>query len=172
MEDPEVLWEQDGLVSAVLRATPARFPEPERQWIEDRFWIWVHYAATKLGRGELLEVVSFLDFLRSTVLGPLLARRQGRPARGVRKLEQLLPPAELAALRATVAPAEPAACAAALRQAIAMYRSLRAAAPAPGFVAKTLVETRATAYLEAVIAAAVRPDSPLPAGTDNPARQA
>lgn len=171
VEDPEVLWEQDGLVSAVLRATPACFPEPELQWIEDRFWIWVHYAATKLGRGELLEVVSFLDFLRSTVLGPLLARRQGRPARGVRKLEQLLPPAELAALHATVAPAESVACAAALRQAIATYRSLRAAAPVAGFVAKTLVETRATAYLEAVIAAA-RPDSPLPAGTDNPARQA
>ncbi|MER7057532.1 MULTISPECIES: hypothetical protein [unclassified Streptomyces] len=33
---------------------------PDLQWIEDRFWIWVHYGATKLGRGELFEVNGFL----------------------------------------------------------------------------------------------------------------
>jgi hypothetical protein len=67
VEDPHILWQQDTQVSDLLQATTAHYPPaPSLQWVEDRFWIWVHYAATKLGRGELLEVVSFLDYLRTT----------------------------------------------------------------------------------------------------------
>jgi hypothetical protein len=54
-------------------------------------WIWVHYGATKRGRGELFETISFLTYLRETVLGPLAARRVGASPRGVRRLETIAP---------------------------------------------------------------------------------
>jgi len=65
IEDPVVLWERDGALSARMRASPAKHPMPDLQWIEDRFWVWVHYAAQRLGRGELFEVIDFLGFLRA-----------------------------------------------------------------------------------------------------------
>jgi hypothetical protein len=151
VEDPHILWQQGTLVSEVLRATMPHSPAaPALQWVEDRFWIWVHYAATKLGRGELLEVVSFLNYLRTTVLGPLLAYQYGLPIRGVRKLEQTLPAPALASLRATVATAERAMCVYALEQAIAVYRALRETLRLPGFVSKQEVEVRTVAYLAEV----------------------
>jgi hypothetical protein len=151
VEDPHILWQQGSLVSDVLQATTAHYPSvPSLQWIEDRFWIWVHYAATKLGRGELLEVVSFLDYLRTNVLGPLLSYQHRLPIRGVRKLEQKLPAHALASLHATVATAERASCAYALEQAIAAYRALRQTLQTPSFVTKKLIEERTVAYLAEV----------------------
>lgn len=71
-EDPEILWDRDGLLADALAQQPPVTPAFDMQWIEDRFWIWVHYGATKLGRGELFETISFLTYLRETVLGPSL----------------------------------------------------------------------------------------------------
>ncbi|SDD83262.1 nucleotidyltransferase domain-containing protein [Glycomyces harbinensis] len=96
-----VLWERDGRLSAVLAGRPPRPPQLDLQWIEDRFWVWVHYAATKLARGELFEVVGFLAFLRETVLGPLTGHREGRLLQGVRRFEAL-DPERAEAMRATV----------------------------------------------------------------------
>ena len=86
-----MLWERVGRMSAALAADVARFPAPDPQWIEDRMWTWVHYVATKVGRGELLEAVDSLAFIRGLALGPLaLASRGARPI-GVRKLERRRP---------------------------------------------------------------------------------
>ena len=49
----------------------------------------LHYAATKLARGELYEAIGMLGFIREQVLGPLFYRRAGRNQRGVRRLESL-----------------------------------------------------------------------------------
>jgi len=65
VEDPAVLWERDGQLSAALRNGVARYPAPDLQWIEDRFWVWVHYGAAKVGRGELFEALDMLALLRS-----------------------------------------------------------------------------------------------------------
>lgn len=123
VEDPFVLWERDGRFVSALAAGKPEYPSPNPQWIEDRFWIWVHYAATKIGRGELFEVIDFLSFLRGSVLGPLgLRRAGGRPA-GVRKIESIAP--EFAReLRRTVAAYDVADCLRALRASIELYRSL------------------------------------------------
>ena len=43
VEDGLVLWQRDGALDAALRRTAAAWPRPDRQWIEDRFWVWVHY---------------------------------------------------------------------------------------------------------------------------------
>ncbi|GAA2439146.1 hypothetical protein GCM10010405_23110 [Streptomyces macrosporus] len=100
-ENPEILWDRDGLLADALAQQPPATPAFDLQWIEDRFWIWVHYGATKLGRGELFETIGFLTYLRETVLGPLAARRVGAIPRGVRHLETIAPE-EARSLRATL----------------------------------------------------------------------
>ena len=91
VEDPDVLWDRDGGLAGSLAEHPLTDQSLDLQWIEDRFWVWVHYGATKLGRGELFETISFLNYLREAVLGPLAARRVGAPPRGVRHLEFIAP---------------------------------------------------------------------------------
>ena len=76
-----MFWDRDGEVRHALAAGPAVYPSPDLQWIEDRFWVWVHYAATKIGRGELCEAVDFLEALRRFRLGRL---RFSAEARGPR----------------------------------------------------------------------------------------
>jgi hypothetical protein len=124
VEDGLVLWQRDGALDrAFARAAPV-WPRTDPQWIEDRFWVWVHYGATKLGRGELFECLDMLAALRGIVFGPLIAQARGRHASGVRRLEQFAP--ELVpALAATVGDHTPRGCAAALRAAVALYRELR-----------------------------------------------
>lgn len=125
VEDPAVLWERDGGLSAALRAGTPRYPQPDLQWIEDRFWIWIHYGAAKIGRGELFEAIGFLAYLRAEVLGPLSLLVSGERPSGVRKLEFAAP--NLARqMQATVSAYDAGMCAAALRATADMYRELRA----------------------------------------------
>lgn len=91
VENPDILWDRDGRLANTLAEHPLTPPSLDLQWIEDRVWIWVHYGATKLGRGELFETIGFLNYLRETVLGPLAARRVGAAPRGVRHLETIAP---------------------------------------------------------------------------------
>lgn len=158
VEDPVVLWERDGAVRHALATREARWPEPEGQWIEDRFWVWVHYGATKVARGELFEALDFLSFLRSRVLAPLGARAQGRRARGVRFLERDLPDLTLA-LRATLAGHDAREIHAAMNECVALYRKLRASLASPGLVVRSAAEHAAVAYLEETAGAAVLPRS-------------
>lgn len=102
IENPEILWDRSGGgLADVLVEQPLPDRSLDLQWLEDRFWIWVHYGATKLGRGELFEVMSCLGHLREVVLGPIIARRAGALPRGVRHLE-FIAPNEARALQATV----------------------------------------------------------------------
>lgn len=149
IEDPVILWERDDVLSrsiAESRPSPQTF---DAQWVEDRFWIWVHYAATKLGRGELFEVLEFLGFLRGQVLAPFALHLRGLSPRGVRRVEQQLP--ELVPdLAATVALHDRDACAVAVRQCVALYRTMRDQLPVPprqGVEA----ERAAVRYLDAVV---------------------
>ena len=85
VEDPYVLWEREGRFTKTLKEGIAQYPTPNLQWIEDRFWAWIHYVTAKIGRGELFEALEGLSFLRTTVLGPLALLRSGaRPPGCVR----------------------------------------------------------------------------------------
>lgn len=150
VEDPVVLWERAGRLSARLGGEPARFPAPDAQWIEDRFWVWVHYVATKIGRGELLEAADALASIRGLTFGPLaLASRGGRPT-GVRKLEQVAP--DLAAeITRTVASCDARSCLAALEAAVALYRRLREQTAPPGLRRHTAAEAAAVAYVREIV---------------------
>jgi predicted nucleotidyltransferase len=157
VEDPAVLWEREGRLTRALAAGTAEYPMPDRQWIEDRFWVWIHYAAAKLGRGELFEVLDILSFLRRTVLGPLaLAGSDARPA-GVRRLE-LLVPRHVQRLQATVATHDPVACGRALQACVELYHLLRS--DGAGVQFRDAAEKAATDYLSDTVTATVTAPRP------------
>jgi hypothetical protein len=120
------------------------WPQPDPQWIEDRFWVWIHYGATKLGRGELFECLDMLAAMRAIVFGPLIAHRGGHRAARVRRLERMAP-GLVPALEATVGDHTPHGCAAALRASVALYRQLRGDALA--LVWRTSAEAASLDYL-------------------------
>ncbi|MFD3686709.1 nucleotidyltransferase domain-containing protein [Nocardiopsis sp. NPDC058631] len=124
IEDPDILWDRNGALADALAAHPLAADPLDLQWIEDRFWIWVHYGATKLGRGELFEVIGFLGYLRDAVLGPLAARRAGAPPRGVRHLDSVAPE-EARELRATLCGYDPHEAGRALLATVDLYRRWR-----------------------------------------------
>ncbi len=124
VEDPVVLWQRDGRLAEALTRGIAKSPVPDPQWIEERFWVWVHYAAAKIGRGELFEAIDFLSFLRTTVLGPLGLSRAGGCPVGVRKIEMVAPEFGRE-LRRTIASYDAVECLRAVRSCVELYRTVR-----------------------------------------------
>lgn len=147
VEDPVILWQRDEAMSRAMSGTAASYPQPDPQWIEDRFWIWVHYGASKIGRGELFEAIDFIGYLRTQVLGPLLLARAGRRPAGVRRIEQHLP-AEAATLARTLCRHDRASCGEALRAAIELYRRLR---EGRDVTRRAAAEQAAVAYLDEIL---------------------
>jgi hypothetical protein len=127
-EDPAVLWQREGRLTRELSRAQSAYPTSNAQWIEDRFWVWVHYAGTKLGRGELFEACDFISFLRTTVLGPLALSSVGARPSGVRRLEQAAPD-YARYLQTTVAPYDVGDCRRALLACVDFYRALRSEGP-------------------------------------------
>jgi hypothetical protein len=125
VEEPAVLWQRDDRVQRALAEGFAEYPEPDAGWLERRFWVWVHYTATKIGRGELFEALHSLDYLRCTVLGPLGLMRAGARPSGVRRVEVADPELALR-LQATVSKYDGQDCLRALEACVAVYRWLRA----------------------------------------------
>ena len=124
VEDPALLWARDDRASAALSRGVAEYPAPDARWLERRFWVWCHYTAAKIGRGELFDALRSLDYLRSVVLGPLGLQRAGARPSGVRRVETVDP--ELAErLRATVASYDAADCLRALVACVDVYRWLQ-----------------------------------------------
>jgi hypothetical protein len=127
VEDPVILWDRDGEIGGALQRASAAYPLPSLQWIEDRFWAWVHYVCAKIGRGELFEVLDCLAFLRARVLGPLaMLGTSARPV-GVRRIEQSVP-GFASLLESTVSRYDARDMLRALNAAIRLYRDLRGAA--------------------------------------------
>ncbi len=149
VEDPVILWEREGQLTAILQATEAVYPIPDLQWLEDRFWVWLHYGTTKLGRGELFEALDVLALLRSQVLGPLALRAQGRRPAGVRKVETQVP-LYLPDLIRTTAPYDRLACVLALQAAAALYQQLRQQVGSGAFTVRTEAEEAALRYVDEI----------------------
>jgi predicted nucleotidyltransferase len=149
VDDPIILWERDGRLSQVLSNSVAQYPAPDLMWIEERFWVWIHYGALKVGRGELFEAMDFLAFLRSRVLGPLVLLEAGAQPSGVRRLETAAP-MRIDALQETVAAYNAASCAEALIASARLYRDLRQSLGTPGFVVNHDAERVAMRYLDEI----------------------
>jgi hypothetical protein len=148
VEEPVVLWQRETRMRRALDDGVARWPQPDLQWIEDRFWVWVHYFATKVARGELLEAVDGLAFLRGIALGPLVAVATGHRAQGVRRSETRAG-SWLPALYATVAVPDRASCLAAIHAAVTLYRTLRHALAPADLVRRGDAERESMLFLDA-----------------------
>lgn len=124
IENPVILFDKSNSIkNNFIKDTPS-FPKPDLQWIEDRFWVWVHYMVTKIGRGELLEAINHLSFLRATVLGPLSLLEAGEQPNGLRKIE-FLSPARTDELKQTIPEYNAISCFLCTERSIEMYKSLR-----------------------------------------------
>jgi hypothetical protein len=124
VEDPTILWDRHGAVRVAMAHGTAAYPPPRFQWIEDRFWVWMHYTATKIERGELFEAIDAIAFVRARVLGPLALAEAGAQPNGVRRIEQDARE-RVASLQATVPAYERDSCQKALAASVALYADLR-----------------------------------------------
>lgn len=125
VEDPVILWDTDGQLQAVLDITEGKFPYPDFQLMEDRFWVWIHYVLGKIGRGEYLEAFDSLSIFRGMIFGPLLHIKNGNLPKGVRKVETLLTNYDLKGLESTIAAYDKQSLITAIERSINLYESLR-----------------------------------------------
>jgi predicted nucleotidyltransferase len=150
IENPVILFEREGQLSKIIHSTTASWPQPDFQWIEDRFWTWIHYAALKIGRGELMEAYDFLSFLRMTVLSPLLQVKNNRNARGLRKVETELSASDLENLKITIAQYNRASILKALDNTISIYKNLRRKLYDDKIILQSRAEKLSTTYLKEI----------------------
>lgn len=150
VENPVILLDKNQQLQHAIQGTPAVFPYPNYQWIEDRFWTWIHYILLKIGRGEYFEAHDFLAFLRSKVFGPLLHIRNGNLPRGVRKVESSLSTHDLDQLKLTLASCNKPSLITATENAIVLYRQLRSSLFGDDVILQTLVEVQVTLYSEKI----------------------
>ena len=128
VERPRLLWAREpSKVQECLDAANVAWPKRSPQWFEDRAWIWLHYCAAKLLRGELYEAIGMLAFFREQILGPMCHREAGRPQRGVRRIEQDVQAS--AALSSTVGALDRATALRALERSMVLYVELRQGDP-------------------------------------------
>lgn len=127
IETPVILLDKEGQLQKAINESTPEFPYPNYQWIEDRFWIWIHYALLKIGRGEYMEAFDFFGFLRMVVFGPLLHIKNGNLPRGVRKVETQLVQEDFKQLRSTIPIYTKESLLDSLQQSVALYRHLRKA---------------------------------------------
>jgi hypothetical protein len=148
VEDPEVLWDRGGAVRSAIAGTKAVYPPPRLQWIEDRSWVWMHYAAVKIARGELFEAIDALGFVRARVLGPLILSEAGVQPNGLRRVEQSAP-GRVDALRSTLGSHDRQSCWSALTATMALYTVLRERLASPTLHRRTAAEQAVRDFLEA-----------------------
>lgn len=150
VEDPVILWERENKISNQFKLKDAKFPYPDLQWIEDRFWTWIHYGATKLGRKELFEAIGLIEHLRKVIIGPLTLIKNNKLPRGVRKLE-FDAPKDLPDLVKTVPSYDFDSCVAATKMTIALYQSLRKVLADEKLVIHSEAERLSIEYLNDII---------------------
>lgn len=150
VEDPVILHDTDNKLKKVVESTAFKFPYPDYQWIEDRFWTWVHYITLKIGRGEYVEAIDAYGFLRGVVLGPLSLIKKGQLPRGVRKLETQLDKEDLDQLILTIPVYDVASIFKALDTSIAIYTALRKELFPSSVQLRTATEARVMEYLQQV----------------------
>ncbi len=139
----EIIWSRvERLPEGLKLGSPTKRSSADPQWLEDRFWVWVHYIVAKIGRGELFEVIDAFAFLRRHLFVPLWNEVYNERLVGVRKIESSSQ-ALTERLRPTVTSHSTASCLAALHHAIDLYRELRPA----NLTRRDRAEAAAVAYL-------------------------
>ncbi len=146
--DPIILVDKNGVLQEIIQTTKPSQNEPDLQWIEDRFWTWVHYSLLKIGRGEYFEALDFLSFLRMQVLGPLLHAVHNSKHYGVRKAEMKFTTAELEKIITTIPSYDKNSILNSLQQSVDMYKELRIKIFPPGILLRTEAEKSVMQYFK------------------------
>jgi hypothetical protein len=124
VERPRILWARaEDEMASRIEAADVSWPNKDPQWFEDRAWVWLHYGASRLLRGELFEAIGMLGFFREQVLGPMLRQAGGRPQRVVRRIDEDTDAG--LALRGTHPAYDAGEIAKALERSIGLYLELR-----------------------------------------------
>lgn len=126
MHEPVLLIDKDDQLRSALKDTTVSSSSLHYQWVEDRFWIWIHYVLQKIGRGEYMEAFDSFSDLRRMVLGPLFQMKNNRRPRGVRKVEKELNKEDLEKLMSTLPSYSKNGLLQALKNTIGHYIDLRA----------------------------------------------
>lgn len=150
IETPYILLDTDERLKKVIEQTESNFPYPDYQWIEDRFWIWVHYILSKIGRGEYLEAFDCFSFLRMVVFGPLLHIKNGNLPRAVRKVETSLETKDFELLKATIPNYSKSSLLDSLQNTVSLYRQLRDALFTKNVIVDNNTETSVMKYFEKI----------------------
>ena len=150
VENPVVLFEKDNQLTKIITSTKAQWPQPDFQWLEDRFWTWVHYVAGKAARGEYFECIDGIDFIRSKVLAPLLQLKNKKRPRAMRKVETELTLSDLENLKITVAQYNKESILKALDNTVSIYKSLRRKLYADTIQLQTRAEKKSVEYLKRI----------------------
>ncbi|MCX6215594.1 aminoglycoside 6-adenylyltransferase [Spirosoma sp.] len=150
VENPVILWERDEQLTSIMEKSVAVYPPFDFQWTEDRFWVWMHYAALKIGRGEFFEAMDFLSFIRDRVLGPLLHLNYNGQPRGVRRAETTFTSDELDRLLKTVASANRVSLCLSLTEAMNLYEELRDKLAPVTLIKNRKAQTIVTEYLTTI----------------------
>ncbi|MBL7730969.1 MAG: nucleotidyltransferase domain-containing protein [Chitinophagaceae bacterium] len=150
VENPVVLFERNGSLSNIISTTKPEWPRVDFQWIEDRFWTWIHYLATKVARGELFECIDGLCFLRARVLTPLMQVKAKKLPRGVRKAEMQLNLPDLENLKITLPQYDKESVVKAIDNTISIYRSLRRKLYPDNIELQTLAEKRSIEFFKKI----------------------
>jgi len=125
VEDPVIIWERNKKLSNIMEDSKFQFPYPNYQWLEDRFWIWIHYVSAKIGRGEFFEAIDSINFLRTNVLASLLQIKNGHLPKALRKVERLLNEGDLTRLKNTIPQYNRASIISSIETVIITYQDLR-----------------------------------------------
>lgn len=146
-EDPVILWDRNGALHTIFAASKASSPTIDWQWIEDRFWVWVHYMTSRVGQGELFAAIDFLSFIREKVLGPIALQMSSAKPNGVRHIERDASKyAEL--MQSTLPHYEQKDIIRAIHCALSFYQSFRKDRSSTDLVKKTKAEEAAMKYLD------------------------
>lgn len=150
VETPIILLDKDGQLQSVIDKTTAVYPHPNYQWIEDRFWIWIHYALLKIGRGEYFEAFDFFGSLRTIIFGPLLHIKNGNLPRGVRRVEIELDSHDLDELKQTIPDYTKQSLLGCLRNSVSLYKYLRTSLYDDTIILQNKTEKRVMLYFEKI----------------------
>ena len=153
VETPVVLLDKESQLQKILEQTESKFPYPDYQWIEDRFWIWVHYILTKIERGEFVEAFDCFGLLRGVIFGPLLHIKNGNLPRSVRKAEKQLSKEDLEQLKATLPAYSKKELLKALQNSVLLYYQLRVELFPKNIILQKGTENKVMQYFDKIKAA-------------------
>ncbi|MCB0721276.1 MAG: aminoglycoside 6-adenylyltransferase [Ignavibacteriae bacterium] len=150
VEDPFILHDTEDQLKNIIEKTEAKFPTPGFQWMEDRFWTWVHYDLVKIGRGEYFEAHDGFAFFRDMILGPLIHIKNGNLPRGVRKVETHIAKEELELLKRTIPQYDRQSLIKTLEEVVSLYRKLREDVFTDDIILRTETESKVMEYFEKI----------------------